>query len=65
MSEQKVLTVAGRFSKGIITDNTGNKIECMTYQKDKAPMESKEGYFNLRWSIPLECWVLFQYVLIE
>lgn len=65
MSDEVITkTVQGIFKDNKITTISGEIVECITYGSVRKEIENKEGYLHLKWSEPLQCWVLFQYILL-
>lgn len=57
--EGDIITVYGRYLKGILTVN-GEEVNTVSYGilKDRYP--DVTGVFNLKWSEDNNCWIIFQ-----
>lgn len=65
MINNELRVVKGSFKDNIIVTNDGNEVECVAYKPIRIEIDNHEGYFHLKWSTSLDCWIIFQAVIVN
>ena len=66
LNKEKIYTLVGVYSnKNIFTTLDGEDIHCLTYREYNKNIVGKLCCVNIKYSLPLDCWVLFQAIELE
>lgn len=64
IKQESIKTIFGKFSDNSLIDyQSGEIIDCITYNIHRNTIQNKEGFFNLRKSGLV--WIIFQYLLLD
>jgi hypothetical protein len=65
LNKEKIYTLVGVYNnRNIFTTLDGEDIHCLTYREYNRYIVGKLSCVNMRYSFQLNCWIIFQAVLL-